>query len=367
VEHCIIVGCDVHSKNTLLKAAADRDEPVTRLFRSNRRGRAKMLGWLREWSARLGGARVVVVYESSLMGFVLYDAVVAAALECYVLATSKLARSWKNRVQKTDERDAQMLFEQARAHVLAGNPLPVVVVADPELRDHREVTRARTDLAQKVTRVKNQVQGLLKRYGLERPAGTGKSWTKAFRAWLDGLVGSEQLGWGARVALSTLVAQLRSLDDEVKHVDEHLAALAQHPRHAAAAEAIAKFPGVSVGVALTFLTEMGDLERFPNRRCLASYLGLVPRSDESGETDDRKGHITHHGPPRVRRALCLAVQHWIRWSPAAKARYKRLVARGGRRCKKIAKVALMRLLGIRLWHAGLNAQGVACAAGGPCG
>ena len=76
-------------------------------------------------------------------------------------------------------------------------------------------------------------------------------------------------------------------------------------------------------------------------------------------------HITHHGPPRVRRALCIAVQQWIRWSPAARARYRRLVARGGRRCKKIAKVALMRLLGIRLWHAALNAQGAPRAANGP--
>jgi transposase len=129
--------------------------------------------------------------------------------------------------------------------------------------------------------------------------------------------------------------------------------------------AITDFPGVGLGVALTFLTEMGDLDRFPNRRALASYLGLVPSSDESGEAADRKGHITHHGPPRVRRALCQAVQHWIRWRPWAKARYKRLVAREGRRCRKIAKVALMRLLGIRLWHAALNAQAAARAAQGP--
>ena len=365
MEHCITVGCDVHTKNTLLKAAAGRDEPLMRSFRSNRRGRAEMLSWLGEWSARLGGARVVVVYETSLTGFVLYDAVVAAGLECYVLATSKLARSWKHRLNKTDERDAQMLFERARGHILAGNPLPVVVVPDPEMRDHRELTRARTDVANKVTRVKNQIQGLLKRYGLERPERTGKSWTKAFRAWLSSLLGGGPLAWGARVALCTLLAQLRSLEEEVGYLDDHLKVLAAHPRHAAAVEAITAFPGVGLGVALTFLTEMGDLERFPNRRRLASYLGLVPSSVESGESDDRKGHITHHGPPRVRRALCQAVQHWIRWSPWAKARYKRLVARGGRRCRKIAKVALMRLLGIRLWHAALNAQAAARAARGP--
>jgi hypothetical protein len=83
---------------------------------------------------------------------------------------------------------------------------------------------------------------------------------------------------------------------------------------------------------------------------------LVPSSAESGEATDRKGHITHQGPARVRRALCQAVQHWVRCNPWAKARYRRLVARGGPRCKKIAKVAMMRVLAIRLWHAARDAQ-----------
>ena len=127
---------------------------------------------------------MLVVYETSSLGYVLYDDVTAWGFECSVLATSRLARSWRHRRNKTDERDAQLLFE------------------------------------------------------------------------------------------------------------------------------------------------LGDLERFPNRRCLASYAGLVPSSDESGEANDRKGHITHQGPSRLRRALCQAVQHWVRWDPEAKARYRRLVARG---------------------------------------
>ena len=52
-----------------------------------------------------------------------------------------------------------------------------------------------------------------------------------------------------------------------------------------------KLPGVGLLVAMTFLTEMGDLERFHNRREMAAYLGLCPSSFESGETNDRKGRI----------------------------------------------------------------------------
>jgi len=360
VEHCIIVGADVHVKSILVKAAADRDEPRQRSYRNTASGRKALLKWLSRWSERLGGARVVVVYETSSLGYVLYDDVTAAGLECFVVATSRLARSWKQRRNKTDARDAQLLFELGRGHVLAGNPLPAVWVPDPDLRDHRELTRARTDLANKITRVKTQVQSLLKRYGLERPEGTGKGWTKGFRAWLDALAEGPTLGWGARVALCTLVAQLRSLAEEAAYVDDQLKALAAHPRYAAAAEAMdAGYKGVGLRVALTVLTELGDLWRFPNRRCLASYVGLVPTSNESGEADDRKGHITHQGPSRLRRALCQAVQHWVRWDPEAKARYRRLVARGGRGAKKIAKVAMMRRLLIRLWHTARRAQAAA--------
>jgi hypothetical protein len=37
-------------------------------------------------------------------------------------------------------------------------------------------------------------------------------------------------------------------------------------------------------------TELGDLDRFANRRQLADYLGLAPSAFESGERNDRKGH-----------------------------------------------------------------------------
>jgi len=61
---------------------------------------------------------------------------------------------------------------------------------------------------------------------------------------------------------------------------------------------------------MVFLTEMGDLRRFRNRKKVGAYLGLVPTSNESGENTDHKGHITHQGPARLRKVLCQAA--WVR-------------------------------------------------------
>ena len=107
--------------------------------------------------------------------------------------------------------------------------------------------------------------------------------------------------------------------------------------------------GVGVLTALVFLTEIGDLGRFANRRQISAYLGLVPRSYESRAADDRKGHITRQGPSRVRRVLCQAVWSRIRQEGADHAAYQRLVKRNPKH-KKIAVVAAMRRLGVRMWH-----------------
>jgi transposase len=108
-----------------------------------------------------------------------------------------------------------------------------------------------------------------------------------------------------------------------------------------------EMPGVGTLTALTFLVELGDLRRFENRRQVGSYMGLVPASYESGDADDRKGHITRLGPPRVRKVLNQAAWHLVRLDPLWRTRYEGIAARGG---GKKAIVAIMRKLGIELWQ-----------------
>ena len=46
---------------------------------------------------------------------------------------------------------------------------------------------------------------------------------------------------------------------------------------------------------MVFLTEMGDLNRFANRRQFGAYLGLAPATFKSGERSGRRGRITRQG------------------------------------------------------------------------
>lgn len=105
---------------------------------------------------------------------------------------------------------------------------------------------------------------------------------------------------------------------------------------------------------MVFLSEIGDVTRFKNRRQIGAYLGLVPSANETGMTDDRKGHITRQGSARLRKVLCQAAWNRIRSDECEKPFYDRIKAKNPKRKKK-AVVAVMRRLGIRMWHAALDA------------
>lgn len=356
MRHHIMAGCDVHEKSLVLAWAVDREAPRRRCFSNDAAGRERLLGSLQEQAAGDGAETTIwLVYEASSQGYGLYDELRAAGIAAFVLAPTRLNRSVKARAQKTDTKDAELLLAILRGHVLAGNELPHIWAPDAATREHRELVRARLAVGQKASAVKAEVQMLLKRQGRRRPAALKRPWTGAHRAWLRGLASGTELPTGARLALGTLLRQLALAEEEVALLDQEVAALALTDRYRAPVAAITDFAGVGLLTAMVLLSELGDLSRFANRRRLAAYVGLAPRSAESGEATDRKGRITRQGSSRLRAVLCQCAWSRLRVDPEARARYERIKRRNPKAAKK-AVVALMRTLLIRLWHAGQAAQ-----------
>jgi transposase len=344
-----IVGCDLHDRNLLLSLAVGKNEPQEKPFRNDAEGRSAMIEFLWKFAERHGSGRIVLVYEASGQGYGLYDLLTDHGIECYVVSPAHLAKSAKRKKNKTDAKDARHLFEAARAHVLAGNELPVVWTPPAALRNDRELVRARLETAEAGTAVKLRILSLLKRQGCTLPPHRG--WTKGFLSWLrEGAALPEVV----RPVLASLVARLEVLRQQQAQLDRELRKLAQTSRYRAPCAALRQLPGVGLVTALVFLTEMGDLTRFPNRRTVAAYLGLAPAAHESGEITDRKGHITRQGPSRLRKVLCQAAWAAVRCDPQAREAWTRIRGDRPQRGKK-AIVAIMRRLGIRLWHAALAA------------
>jgi len=347
----IMIGCDLHDKTMLLKMAVGREAPTMRTVRNTAKDRKQMIADLKARKKQVGAKRIVFAYEASGLGFGLYDQLQDAGIECHVLAPTGLERSVQHRRRKTDERDAEQLLGALRGHVLAGNELPSVWIPSLETRDDRDLVRARVDLADKLAAVKNETKSLLKRNGIRRPTAMGTGWTRRYFLWLDDISadGDARLAPGGSVALKSKLLQIEFLKAELLRLDGYVIALAMTDRYHDAFYRLITIKGVGNLTAMLFLTEMGDMSRFANRRQIAAFLGLAPSTYESGEANDRKGHITRQGPARVRKLLCQATWAQVRTDERAKATYERLVERNPKH-KKIAVVACMRRLGIQMWH-----------------
>jgi transposase len=348
----IMVGCDLHDKSMLLKIAVDQGKPSMRVWGTDSSARRMMVVDLRRRAAVVGAARIVFAYEASGFGFRLHDQLVATGIESFVLAPTRIERSTKHRKRKTDERDAQVLLDKLRSHFFAGVELPSVWVPDLQTRDDREVVRLRLALAEDAAAVKARIRWLLKRNGVE--GAPGKAWTMVYTRWITHEVPATLPG-GSAAALASGLRTLEWLESEMRRLDNQVHALSQTPRYSSVAASLRDYSGVGPLTAMVFLTELGDLRRFSNRRQVGSYLGLVPSSYETGQGDDHKGHITHQGASRIRKVLCQAVWCRLRTVPQERQAYDRIVERNPRH-KKIAVVAQMRRLAIRLWYEGRAAQ-----------
>lgn len=136
--------------------------------------------------------------------------------------------------------------------------------------------------------------------------------------------------------------------------------------------------GIDLIVAVTFVTEVGDLQRFESPRQLMGYLGLVPSERSTGATVKRGG-ITKAGNGRVRHMLIESAWTYrhppkvgtkklyrleqvppkireIAWKAQTRltARYRALSARGKK--TTVVCTAIARELVGFMWAVGLEAQ-----------
>lgn len=345
----IFVGIDLGDKNSVARIAVDREKSERMGFVNSRSGRGRLFREVKRRAEEAGGAEIVMAYEASSCGFVLSDEAEAAKIRCWVLAPTKMEKSVEQRKHKNDDRDADAIVERLRGHELAGNRLPSVWVPDRQTRDDRELVRTRLDMAEKLTQVKSQIQMMMKRWGIEKPSELGAAWTLGYRRWLEALTKFEGLGWGARQGLASLLRQLTFMEAELEELEQPLHQLASEPRHQQIVKELTQEPGVGELTALVYRTEIGNAGRFRRGRQIGKFAGLTPTSHESGQQQDRKGHISRQGPPRLRKMLCQASWVRIRHDAEAGRFYDQLVLRNPKK-KKIAIVAVMRRLAVRLWH-----------------
>jgi transposase len=247
-------------------------------------------------------------------------------------------RSKRVRKQKTDRQDAQLLLG-----LLLEDRFPRIWVPSGENRDLRQLLWHRHRMVQTRTRLMNQLQAVALNEGLRRKKGL---WREAGRKQLESF---RLAPWASR-RRRDLLELLDRLNPTIAELSQ---AIEQEVEKCPEAQRLRTHPGVGSLTALAFVLIVGRAERFQCGKQIASYLGLVPSEESSGDRR-RLGHITKQGNSLLRFLLVEAAQVTVRSDPEWRSKFFHLALRRGR---KIAKVAMARRLAVRLywmWRKGWN-------------
>jgi len=337
MSHRIYVAMDVHLKSIVAVWQCSRGKRRVMAVEASTEGMTKLV-------QAVGPGEVWAVYEASSSGLEVHERLTSQGWKVWLLAPTHLPQSTDSRKNKSDERDAHRMLDVLVAHGELGTKLPCVWIPPRKTREDREIVRRRLKLAEKLGQIKNEITGLLRIQAVRHPQEIKTRWSQKDRAWLQGVVGTLPSRVGS--VLQGLLEELDFYRQQIEAMDEELRSVSEEPEYRNAVERMTELEGVGLLTAMTFLLELGDVERFENRRSLARYTGLTPNRYASSEVD-HKGHISRMGPYRVRKVLNQAAWahvrvggHWAAW-------YGETAKRRG---AKIAVVGLMRKLAIDLWH-----------------
>jgi transposase len=290
------------------------------------------------WTARQVQQADVVhsCYEAGPFGFVLHRRLEKLGVKNVVVRP----RNWDEygKQVKTDRRDALALVSCLDRY-LAGNreALTVIRVPTDQEEQSRSVTRQRAQLLAERQRLTVQGLSTARYYGHDLPP----EWWRArkfaaLREELPEFLLTLLERWqllllALNEALDALSGQIESAQTEVLPT------------------------GLGALTAQVLDREIGDWDRFKNRRQVASYTGLVPTEDSSGERRFR-GSITKHGNPRVRHLLIEASWRLQQSQPDYRALQQRrpaldeAKARNNKSARKKISVGLARQFIVDWWR-----------------
>ena len=251
-----------------------------------------------------------------------------------LVADTRNVRAMTHAKVKNDRVDARMI-----AKLLAAGMLPGVWICDEQTRVLRRQIARRTQLVRGRTRARNQIHAtLIRNLGGRGPARDILA--KKGREWLQSL----ELPADERATILSCMREADFLARELAQVDREIA------RYAVGCPEIRRLmtiPGVDVTTAATLMATIGRIDRFASPRHLVGYLGLDPRSRQSGLGAVQHGHISKQGSATARHVLCEAAHATMRSPGPLRAFGQRVRAR---RNNKIATVAVARKLACLTWQ-----------------
>ena len=253
-----------------------------------------------------------------------------------IVANARQVKLITQSSRKNDKLDAQTLARLARVDPQLLRPIQH---RSEEAQQDLLVIRVRAALVEARTALVNSARGLAKAAGERLPPCDCDSLE------VERLAG---LPVELQSALQPLLEEVEGLTEKIHACNEKIEQIAREKYPETAR--LKQVSGVGTLIALTFVLTLEDAGRFGKSRKVGCYVGMRPRSRESGESQPQLG-ISKEGDVYLRKLLVQGA-HYILGRRGPDTDLKRwgekLCARGGKNAKKRALVAVGRKLAILL-------------------
>jgi len=265
-------------------------------------------------------------------------------------ATVIVANARKLRAIYTNDRKCDLLDARMLAKLVRVDPSllhPVKHKSEQCQKDMLSI-KMRDNLVRQRVNIVLAIRGTLKSLGLRIPSASTPAFSKSARVTLQEHADILKAVEPSLQVLDELTASVRELDKQIGET-----AKKGYP----VVEGLRQIGGVGPITSLAFVLVVDEPKRFQDPRDIGGFLGLVPKRDQSGDTDKQLS-ITKAGDVYLRRLLVQSGQYIM--GPFGEdcdlRRYGlRLAARGGKAAKKKAIIAVARKLAVLMlvmWQRG---------------
>ena len=297
----VYVGMDVHKESFSLccytneKEKGEYPQKVDAHY-------SKIINYIETMRFHYGDdAAFICGYEAGCLGFTLYHQLTSHGIKCVILAPTTMLKPQGKKKVKTDKRDAVLI-----ARCLAHHDYSAVHVPTEKDEQTKEYIRMRCDHKTALKKVKQQILAFCLRHNYRYEDGSNH-WTDKHLKWLRSLKPEGLYG----EILQEYLLTYDTLSDKIERLDKRIEELAADDVYKENVHKLTCFLGIKTQTALSVITETGDFKRFASAQHYASYLGLVPGEDSSGDDQNRLG-ITKAGNRHLRMLLIEASQSYSR-------------------------------------------------------
>jgi transposase len=319
------IGLDIHKKYFV---AAGVDQKLNQVLSTPQ----QPMRYLERWAKKHLTPQDAVVLEMTTNTYAVYDALKPLVASVTVVHPPHVALIVRAQV-KTDKKAALTL-----AQLHAAGLLPAVWIPPVEVREMRALVAHRKKMVKLSSIAKCRLHALLHRHDIEAPEGFDL-FSADMRRWWEALKVSP-------LERQCMLSDLDTLDFARKQVKQVEAALNEQIAKDPRAPLLVQIIGIGLLTAVTILSAIGEIKRFPTAKQLVGYAGLGARVHASGETFTT-GRITKSGRKDLRYSMVQAARHAVAHHPRWKEEYARLSRRIGDRK---AIVAVARKLLVVVWH-----------------